>query len=73
VISLTMSGLQMKKQTGIGIMSPYLPYQLQHPIASWFDNLTGGSRSNQQAVDLENKVRQTQHPNGPTRTEHDRQ
>jgi RHS repeat-associated protein len=48
-------------------------YQLQHPIASWFDNLTGGSRSNQQAVDLENKVRQTQHPNGPTRTEHDRQ
>jgi RHS repeat-associated protein len=48
-------------------------YQLQHPIASWFDNLTGRSRSNQQAVDLENKVRQTQHPNGPTRTEHDRQ
>jgi hypothetical protein len=45
-------------------------YQLDHPIASWFDNLTGGSRSNQQAVDLENKVRQTQHPNGPTRTEH---
>ena len=46
-------------------------YQLQHPIASWFDDkFNGHGQSNKQAVDLENKVRQTQHPNGPIRTEH---
>lgn len=48
-------------------------YGIKHPFLNWLDDKINFGGSYKESLDLENKVRQTQNPGGPTRTSHDPQ